>query len=90
MKQQGQKWNALVSRNIQFAVRRLWILRNWYLETIHVDSTILGSFSTLATSTLNTSIMTMMLRDQETKADEDGMENVKIAEDAKDAGPSLH
>ena len=78
------------------------MLRNWYLGTIYVDSTILGSFSTLATSTLNTSIMTMMLRDQETKADEDSIENFvkvaedgmenfgKAAEDAKDAGPSLH
>ena len=44
----------------------------------------------------------MMLRDQETKAAEDGIEHfvkvaedgmenfVKAAEDAKDAGPSLH
>ena len=61
MKQQGQKWNALVSRNIQFTVRRLWILGNWYLGTIYVDSTISGSFSTLATSTLNTSILSVVI-----------------------------
>ena len=53
-----------------------------------MDYTILGSSSTLATSTLNTS---MMLSDQVTKVAEDGMENfVKVAEDSKDAGPSLH
>ena len=44
-----------------------------------MDYTILGSSSTLATSTLNTS---MMLSDQVTKVAEDGMENfVKVAED---------
>ena len=48
-------------RNIQFTVRRMWILGNLYLGTIYVDSTISGSFSTLATSTLNTSILSVVI-----------------------------